>query len=166
MYRPAHSAESRGRLAAEMRWRLAALLALSGMAAIPAISDAGEFAHAAQVRVTVKPRSGSARTHFAVSFRAAVHTGRSSRHLYRVNASRSGQSGCQSAVTVVAPPANAGATERVVLAPGASKHWCVGTFRGRVWDVINEPCPTGEACPALVPRPLLVGRFTFRVTRG
>jgi hypothetical protein len=35
-----------------------------------------------------------------------------------------------------------------------------------VWDVITEPCPFGKACPAIEPLPQLVGKFTFRVTRG
>ncbi|SRR5579884_1798580 len=166
MYRPAHRVESRGRLAGEMRWRLAALLALVGMTTVPAISSGMAPAHSAQVKVTVTPHSGSARTHFVVSFRAPVTTGVSFHGVYRVNAARGAHPGCQSATSVVAPPAKAGSNVRVVLAPRGSRRWCAGTFGGRVFHVFSQPCPTGKACPALVPRPQLIGKFTFRVARG
>jgi hypothetical protein len=55
---------------------------------------------------------------------------------------------------------------RVVLAPSRSRGWCAGTFRGQVWDVLTEPCPQGEVCPAIVAPPRMVGKFAFRVTRG
>jgi hypothetical protein len=167
MYRPARRVEGRGRLAGEMRWRLAALLALAGTTVIPATSDAVPAGHIANVNVTVRPSSGGTRTRFAVSFRAPVTTGRSVHSLYRINASQSARSVCQSAATVVAPPTRAGAIRRVVLAPRGSKRWCAGTFRGQVWHVISRsPCRIGEACPALEPRPKLIGKFTFRVTHG
>jgi hypothetical protein len=142
------------------------LVAVLGMAAIPAVSDAVQPAHSANLNVTVKPHSGAAMTHFRVSFRAPATTGRSFHSFYRIDASRAARPGCQSAATVVAPPTKAGSTARVVLAPGGSERWCAGTFHGQVWDVLTEPCPIGVACPALVPRPRLIGKFSFRVTRG
>ena len=61
-----------GRLAGEMRWRVATLIAMLGIAAIPAVSDAAQPGHAAMLTVAVQPSAGSARTHFAVSFPVTV----------------------------------------------------------------------------------------------
>ena len=158
--------DGRGRLGREMRWRVAALLALSGMMAIPAVSVGAQPRGSGAVKVSVKPGTGSARTHFAVSFRAAVSTGRSFHNLYRVTASQTARAGCQSAVGIAAAPTRAGSTVRLVLAPSGSKRWCTGTFHGQVWDVITSGCPLREACSALEPRPHQVGKFTFRVTSG
>jgi hypothetical protein len=149
-----------------MRWPVAALVALSGLVAIPAVSDGAQPRATGAVSVSVKPRTGSARTHFAVSFRATVATGRRFHNLYRVTADDGTHGGCQSAVAVVAMPTKAGATVRVVLAPSGSEHWCTGTFHGQVWDVIIVSCPPRQACPAIEPLPHQVGKFTFRVTSG
>src|SRR5579862_8215836 len=100
-----------------MRWRTAVLVALSGMAAIPAVSDALQAQPATSIKVSVKPRSGSARTHFAVSFRASVSTGPGFHSVYRVAASGPGHGGCQRSVAVAAAPTRAGRTAHVVLAP-------------------------------------------------
>jgi hypothetical protein len=54
----------------------------------------------------------------------------------------------------------------VTLAPAAHKGWCAGTFRGQAWDDVIPSCLTGKACPAILPQPRIVGRFTFRVKRG
>ena len=149
-----------------MRRRVATLLALSGMVAVPAVSDGAQPRATGAVNVSVKPRTGSNRTHFAVSFRAAVTTGRSFHNLYRITAGDATHAGCQSAVGVTAAPTRAGSTVRVTLAPSGSRRWCAGTFRGQVWDVIVESCPRGMACSALEPLPHQVGKFTFRVTPG
>jgi hypothetical protein len=159
-------ADGRGRLGGEMRWRVAALLALGGMVAIPAASHGAQPRAGGAVSVSVKPRTGSARTHFAVSFRAAVSTGRSFHNVYRVTADDGNRAGCQSAVGMTAGPTRAGSTVRVVLAPSGSKRWCAGTFHGQVWDVITAACPPREACSALEPLPHQVGKFSFRVTSG
>ena len=143
-----------------------ALIALAGIVTVPAASEAVQPGHAAALRVSVNPSAGSTSTHFAVSFRAALTTGRSAHNVYRVTASERGSGGCQSGVGAVAPPSKAGSTVRVVLAPVGSKRWCRGTFRGQVWDVITMACPVGKACPAIEPLPQMVGKFTFRVTRG
>jgi hypothetical protein len=158
--------EARGRLGGEMRWRVAALLALSGMVVIPAVSDGAQPRNSWALSVPVKPRTGSARTHFAVSFRAALTTGRTFHNLYRITADAGTHAACQSAVGMTAAPTKAGSTVRVVLAPGGSKRWCAGTFHGQVWDVITVACPPREACPAIEPLPHQVGKFTFRVNPG
>ncbi len=149
-----------------MRWRVATLLALSGMVVIPAVSDGALPPNTGTVSVSVKPRTGSGRTHFAVSFRAAVTTGRTSPNHYRITAADGTHAGCQASVGMSAAPTRAGSTVRVVLSPSGSQHWCAGTFHGQVWDVISEPCPVGEACQALQPLPHQVGKLTFRVTSG
>jgi hypothetical protein len=142
------------------------LLALGGIVSIPAVSDGAQPHAAGAVSVSVKPHTGSARTHFTVSFRAAVTTGRSFHNLYRVTADGGTRAGCQSAVAVGAAPTKAGATVRVVLAPSGSKRWCAETFHGQVWDVITVACLPRRACPAIEPLPRQVGKFSFRVTSG
>jgi hypothetical protein len=159
-------AESRGRLAGEMRWRIAALLALSGMVVVPTLSQGALLPGAGTVNPSVKPRTGSDRTHFAVSFRAPASSGLGVHHLYRVTADDGKHTGCQSAVAVSAGSARAGSMVRVSLAPSGTKRWCAGTFRGQVWDVITPVCPPLRACPAIEPAPHQVGKFSFRVTLG
>ena len=157
-----------GRLAGEMRWRAAAVIALFGIAVIPGTSGAAQPVGTLSLHVSVKPASGSSTTHFRISFKAAQTTGviGDGRNVYRITAIDTGHGGCVSSTSVVAPPTPAGATVRVTLAPTAHKRWCAGTFRGEVWNVLIRPCPTGTACPALVPLPRMVGKFTFRVSRG
>jgi hypothetical protein len=161
-------ADAGGRLGGEMRWRAAALVALSALVIIPAASDATQPSHALGLRVAVRPGAGSPTTRFVISFTAAHTTGRlgTAHRAYRIDASGPAAAGCRSSISAAAAPARAGTTVRVALAPGPSQRWCAGTFRGRVWDVITEPCPRGEVCPAIVPLPQMVGKFTFRVTRG
>jgi hypothetical protein len=141
-------------------------LALCGIAMIPAVSDAAQTGRAAMIRVSVTPGSGSARTRFAVSFRTAQATGREFHNVYRITADVRARKGCQGSAAAPVPPTKAGATVHVVLAPSGSARWCAGTYSGRVWDVIVESCPAGKACSLLVPAPQLVGKFSFRVTRG
>jgi hypothetical protein len=149
-----------------MRRRAAALIAMLGIAAIPAVSDAAAPAHVATLKVAVRPSAGSQRTHFAVSFRAPRTSGLTAHHIYRITADVQGHGSCQSSVVTEVPPTKAGATVGVVLSPTRRAGWCGGTFRGQVWDEIVEPCPIGKACPALLPAPQMVAKFTFRVTRG
>jgi hypothetical protein len=141
------------------------LVAMSGVAAIPAVSDAAGRGHASALQVAVRPASGSPRTQFAVSFRAPLGTGRNYQHVYRITAGTRSGGGCQARTAAEVPPTKAGATVRVVLSPSRSAGWCAGTFHGQVWDELIMRCPVGKACPAIVPAPQVVGRFTFRVTR-
>ena len=150
-----------------MRWRVAAALALAGIAGIPAVSGASPTDRAATVSVSVNPKAGSPRTHFAVSFRAAQATGRVAHQYYRVVARVRKHGGCLASVSATVPPTKAGAMVHVVLSPSEPARWCPGTFRGQLWVVISEACLPGQACPAaILPLPRLVGTFTFRVTRG
>ena len=149
-----------------MRWRAAAGLALIGIAAIPGVSDARLPATVSSLHVSVEPASGSPATHFVVAFKAAQSTAILSGDTYRVTASGPARAGCQASIAVMAPRTHAGDHVRVKLAPKARGHWCAGTFRGQVWNVLIPPCPTGKACPAVVVPPQVVGRFTFRVKRG
>jgi hypothetical protein len=151
-----------------MRRRIAGLIAMSGIAAIPAISDAAPAGHAATVKVAVNPSAGSPMTHFAVSFRAVQASDGMVRVTYRIGAAIPPQrhAGCQAGVGATVGPKKAGSTARLVLAPNRPGGWCLGTFRGRIWELITIVCPAGRACPDIVPAPRLVGTFTFRVTRG
>src|ERR1700750_1496247 len=149
-----------------MRRRAAALIAMLGIAAIPAVSDAAAPAHVATLKVAVRPSAGSQRTHLAVSLRAARTGGLTAPHIYRITADVQGHGSCQSSVVTEVPPTKAGATVGVVLSPTRRAGWWGGTVHGQVWDEIVEPCPVGKACPALLPAPQMVAKFTFRVTRG
>jgi len=157
-----------GRLLREMRWRAAVLIALFGIAVIPGISGAAQPIGPPSLDVSVKPASGSSTTHFRVSFKAAQTTGAigDGHDTYRLTASDVHRGKCVSSASAVAPPTTAGATVHVTLAPAVHKAWCAGVFRGQVWNVLTVPCPTGKACPAILPLPRLVGKFTFRVGHG
>ncbi|HTP23522.1 MAG TPA: hypothetical protein VMJ65_28205 [Solirubrobacteraceae bacterium] len=146
-----------------MRWRAAAAIALFGIAAIPASSGAVEPIGLPTVHVSVRPASGSSATHFRISFKAPQRTGVVD---YRITASNSGHGRCESSISTVAPGALAGGTVHVTLAPTARRGWCAGTFRGQVWNVLIPRCPIGKACPAILPLPRIVGKFTFRVSHG
>jgi hypothetical protein len=166
MYRPRPPRRHPARLAREMRWRVAALIAVCGIAGIPAASDAAQPSGTALLHVSVKPPAGSSRTHFAISFRAGVASAGSTNRTYRVTASDRGRGGCQSIATAQVPAPRDGTGVRVVLSPSRSAGWCAGVFSGQVWSELTIICVHGEACLAILPRPELVGRFTFRVTRG
>ncbi len=145
------------------------MIAVLGIAAIPAASDAAEPIGAPTVHVSVKPASGPPVTHFRISFTAVQATGAvGGGNIYRITASDPSAGGgkCVASTSAVAPPTLTGATVHVTLAPAAHKRWCAGTFRGQVWSVLLPPCPLGQACPAILPLPRMVGRFTFRVVRG
>jgi hypothetical protein len=157
-----------GRLAGKMRRRYAAWIALVAFAGVPAVADAAQpgGTATATLHVSVTPRTGSAHTRFAVSFRAAATTGPTSagRRTYSVTARGPRSGGCQWTATVAAPPSKAGSDVRVTLSPNRSSGWCAGTFHGTVWDVITLNCR--DACPASVQPSIVIGKFTFSVTRG
>jgi hypothetical protein len=153
-----------------MRRRLAAAIAVLGIAGIPSVSEAMPAHAATAMHVTVKPRTGSPNTHFAVSFRAAVQTGAGSLiRSYRVTAAAGKRNGCQSSATEPAPSAAQGAMVHVTFSPGKRSAWCTGTYQGRVWlyqSVRCGPPVVDIACPQIEIRPEVVATFTFRVTRG
>ncbi len=144
------------------------MLALIGIAAIPGVSDALVPGGVSSLQVSVNPASGSPTTHFVVSFKVAQSTGiiGDTGDAYRVTASATARAGCQARIATVAPPTHAGATVHVKLAPRAHTRWCSGTFHGQVWKTVFPRCPIGKACPAIVFPPLVVGKFSFRVTRS
>jgi hypothetical protein len=169
MYRSRVISREAGRLAGEMRWRVAAFIAVLGIAGVPAVSDAAQGSAASALRVAVKPRTGSTKAHFAVSFRAGVSTGASGALIrsYRITAGAAKRTGCAWSGSATAPPATQGATVRVTLSPGRRSAWCVGSYHGKVWLYQSVRCgPPVVACPQLAIRPQVVGTFTFRVTRG
>ena len=144
------------------------MLAVIGIAAIPGVSDALVPIGASTLHVSVRPGSGSPTTHFVVSFKAAQNTGLvgGTGNTYRVTASGTARAGCQASIATMAPPAHAGATVQVRLAPRAHTRWCAGTFHGQVSKLLYPPCPTDKACPAIAFPPLTIGKFSFRVTRS
>ncbi len=144
------------------------MLALIGIAAIPGVSDALVPGGVSSLHVSVKPASGSSTTHFVVSFKAAQNTGiiGDTVDTYRVTASDTARAGCQASIATVVPPTHAGGAVQVKLAPRAHTRWCSGTFHGQLWKTVFPRCPIGKACPAIVFPPLMVGKFTFRVTRS
>lgn len=146
--------------------RYAGLIALAALAGIPAVADAAQPQAAALLHVSVRPRTGSAHTRFAVSFRAAATTGTigGARRTYSVTARGPNRGGCQWTATVQAPPSKAGSSVRVVLSPNRSSGWCAGTFHGTVWEVLTLTCR--DACPSTVTPSLMIGKFTFSVKRG
>jgi hypothetical protein len=153
-----------------MRWRIAVAIAVLGIAGIPAVADGVQVHATSSMHVSVSPGTGSTSRHFAVSFRAGVATGQSGLMVrsYRVTASASKRSGCQWNAAASARPAAKGAMVRVTLSPGERSAWCTGTYKGQVWLYQTVRCgpPVDIVCPQIVIRPLLVGTFTFRVTRG
>jgi hypothetical protein len=148
-----------------MKWRIAAVIALSGTAAVCASSSAAIPAGASRVHVSVSPGTGSRATHFVVGFRATVQTGRmgSLYRSYRISATTAKRTGCQWYATVTAPGGAQGAGVRVTLAPGKRSAWCPGNYRGQVWLNQSVHCGPVQACPQIEIRPALVGTFTFRV---
>jgi hypothetical protein len=153
-----------------MRWRIAAAIAVLGIAGIPAAADAVPAHATSTMHVAVSPGTGSPSRHFAVSFRAGVATGQSGDVIrsYRVTAGAAKRTGCQSGAAVSAPATAKGAMVRVTLSPGKRSAWCTGTYKGQVWLYQTVRCgpPVDAACPQVLIRPQVVGTFTFRVTRG
>jgi hypothetical protein len=153
-----------------MRWRLAAAIAILGIAGIPAVSDATPAHVANTMHVGVKPGTGSPGSHFAVSFRAGVETGPGSlTRSYRVTASTAKRNGCQSSASAAAPSTAQGSMVHVTLAPARRSAWCTGTYKGSVTLYQSVRCgpPLAQiACPQIVIRPQVVGTFRFRVNRG
>jgi hypothetical protein len=169
MYRPRLTPRGAGTLAGEMRWRVAASIAVMGIGGIPVLAGVAQASAGSSMRVTVRPHAGSTKAHFAVSFRAGVSTGGNGSLIrsYRITAGTGKQTGCESSAESTAPTATQGATVRVTLAPGRRTAWCAGTYHGRVWLYQLVRCgPPVDACPQLAIRPQVVGTFSFRVTRG
>lgn len=151
-----------------MRRRYAAWIAFVAFAGIPGVAAAAQANGTPMLHVSVRPRTGSTHTRFAISFRAAATTGPipAGRRVYSVTARGQSRGNCQWSATVEAPPSKAGTNVRVVLSPGRSRAWCPGTFQGTVWDIITVNCGPVDACPASLPPSSWIGKFTFSVTPG
>ena len=134
-----------------MRWRLAAAIAILGIAGIPAVSDGCRRIPRPQCTVGVKPGTGSPGSHFAVSFRAGVQTGPGSLiRSYRVTAGATKRNGCQSTSRTrrSAPsPRARRSTVHVTLSPGQANVLVHGHLRrkgggalaARVWQGAVPP---------------------------
>jgi len=120
-------------------------------------------AAAASVQITVKPETGSTHTKFVVSFIAPESTSTASTNRsYEVSASRSPRKGCLSSVLQPVDSAIAGKRVRVTLAPGSSRSWCAGPYKGVVKETVRPNCSAGTVCPQYIAI-LTVGTFAFRV---
>jgi hypothetical protein len=120
-------------------------------------------------RVTVKPGSGTPRTHFALSFRIPVATGRFGMVKVSDTLSVTGPPGtkCESRAVRALRAAKKGKRVKVTLRP-AKSGWCAGRWHGTVVQSESEQCtPTaGRVCPELVVAPRVIASFHFRVKPG
>ena len=149
-------------------WRTHAALATALLTPAVVAASAAAAGLGPTTRVTVKPGSGTAQTHFAVSFRIPVATGTSGSVVRTDTLSVSGPRGthCQSSLTRVLRPARKGKRVTLTLRPGKGRGgWCAGRWHGKVVQSEVLRCiPTGtHVCPALVVAPRTIARFTFRV---
>jgi hypothetical protein len=174
-----------GRLATGMRPKLAAALVVVAIAALPACSEGskvtsspaskvqaaakGQAASGVQAapkpRITVKPTTGHPRTRFVVSFTAPLG-GRAGGYVRYVVSARTGaRRGCMSSAfaSVSARRSGARVGAKLVLRGGS---WCVGTYRGKIIETFEPPCPPGKLCPAFIGVIRTIGTFTFRVKTG
>ena len=120
-------------------------------------------------KVTVKPGSGTPRTHFALSFRVPVATGRFGSVQIADTLSVTGPPGthCQSRAIRAVGRAKKGKRVKMTLKP-AKGGWCAGRWHGTVVQSESERCtPThGRVCPDLVVAPRVIASFRFRVKPG
>jgi len=117
-------------------------------------------------KVTVKPGSGTPKTHFALRFRIPAATGRfgSVQIADTLSVTGPGAGNCQSRATRALRPARKGARVTVTLKP-AKRGWCAGKWRGTIVQSESERCtPTaGHVCPDIVVAPRVIASFRFRV---
>jgi hypothetical protein len=160
-----------GRLATDMRPKLAAALVAAGIAALPACSEASKVTRsrasgaqtAPRPRITVTPGTGRSRTHFVVSFTAPLGSGKVGGYVrYVVSARTTARHGCVSSgfADVSAPRSGARVSARLLVRSGV---WCAGTYRGKIIETLQPPCPPGKLCPAFIGVIRTIGTFTFRV---
>jgi hypothetical protein len=148
------------------RWALAAvLLALLAASASASATAAGL---GPGTRVTVRPGSGTARTHFAFSFRVPVAIGTfgllERTDTFSVSGPRAAH--CQSRVTRTLTRRKKGARVRLTLRPAnGSGGWCTGQWRGTVVQAEDFRCSPSppRVCPDLVVAPQTIASFRFRV---
>jgi hypothetical protein len=142
------------------------VLSLAGLvvAGMPALASASG---ARGPGIAVKPRTGSPKTSFVVSFQAPQRTGpfgSFQRHYVAHANGPAGAGRCVSHVSVSAPDPAATARVRVTLNPAqVGTRWCPGTFHGSIEEIQTPVCPKGKLCPAFVLSLKTVGTFSFRV---
>jgi hypothetical protein len=110
---------------------------------------------------SVVPNHGSPRTRFTVSFVAPASRGQS-RDRFEVTASTRVASGCTSRGFASAPAESGERRVHVMLLPSGARHWCPGTYRGTVQEVIGPSCPPRELCPDFL-TVVTIDRFRFVV---
>jgi hypothetical protein len=144
-----------------IRWALATALLLL-IAASATAAGLGPT-----TRVTVKPGSGTPRTHFVFSLRVPVATGRFGSLSRADTLSVTGPPGahCESRASRALKAARKGKRVTLTFRP-AKAGWCAGRWRGTVVQSESVRCaPTaGHACPDLVVAPRVIASFRFRVT--
>lgn len=120
-------------------------------------------------RVTVSPRTGTARTHFAFRFRVPVATGRFGTVRRTDTLSVTGPPGtrCESRAVRALKAARKGKRVKVTMRP-AKGGWCAGQWHGTVVQSETLRCtPTpGRVCPELVVAPRVIASFRFKVKPG
>jgi len=119
------------------------------------------------VPVKVKPKTGTPKTEFVVSFRAPDQTGVSgsvSRHYVVSATNSSSDTGCASSASVTVPPTAANQHVRVTLDPhNFGGRWCLGRFKGTVDEISSPMCQPNKVCPLFAVIVKQIGKFSFRV---
>jgi len=145
------------------------LLAVLALIAGPAAQSAPASGTTQPSAVKVSPRTGTAKTHFVVSFSSSARTGSLgvvASHDVLVASGPAAGRGCLHTIDAQIPDSGAGAKVRVVLDPARiGGKWCTGTYRGQVEELQGPECPVGRACPAFVLFRGTIGRFSFQVKR-
>ena len=141
-----------------MRATLVSLLAVAVLVALPASA-------AARKRITVKPSTGQARTHFVIGFTAPQKTTGEIGTLrqYEISAGGPARHGCQSFVYATVGAKRDGARVSTELIPTGSSPWCAGTFHGRIVETMRPVCDPAKACPEFIAIVRTIGKFSFHV---
>lgn len=146
------------------------VLALAGIAAIPAFSLASGDGSSAAPGLTVTPSTGSPTVSLTFVFRAPDRSGSSAGTRIGYGLSVTGpagtgsEAGCVAAREVPVPDATKGSEVSVTVDPTDSGGaWCQGTFTARVSEFATPVCALGALCPQLVRLIGIVGSTRFRI---
>ena len=141
-----------------MRVRLITFLVIAGITAVPASATA-------KSRITMKPSTGTARTHFAIGFIAPQRTTGQIGTLrrYEISARGPARHGCQSYGYASVGAKRNGARVSAKLVPTGTSSWCAGTFHGRIVETMRPVCGPAKACPQFIAIVRTIGTFTFHV---
>lgn len=145
-----------------MRVKLAIALAAAGIAALLAASASS----AARSRITMKPSTGRAHTHFVISFTAPQRTtgGIGMLRSYEISAQGPTRHGCQSSAFATVGAKRNGARVSAKLIPTGRSPWCAGAFHGRIVETTRPLCgPPARLCPLYLAVVRTIGKFTFHV---